>query len=93
MKGLTQSVANVFAYDRIATLVGLSHDCVANRAYRAAGLQRVDCQMHTIESRLRDTNCLFGCFTDEIGFRLIAVLTVDDASNVDIDDVAVFEFF
>jgi len=93
VKDFADAMAAVFAYYRKVVGFGVFLDAVADIAQVDAGFNHFHTQFHTLMADAAQALGENRRFADEEHFAGIAVVAVLDDGDVDIDDVAIFEFF
>ena len=83
------AVAAVLAHDREALLLDVALDRVADVAQVTPGPDRADAAPHRIEGNFRQPLGLYRRSSDRVHPARVAVVTVLDDRDVDVDDVAI----
>jgi hypothetical protein len=84
-------VSHVFANNGESPLAGFCHHVVANDTDRATRFKRGDGTVHSIESALTDSSPFLADVADKKRFGLIAMPSIDDTRDIDIDDVTILQ--
>ena len=84
-------MSNIFADN--TEVVGPSdfNDGLADFSDAAAGCEDINSGIQTIKCTLRDLPSFVADIANQKGFRLVTKPTVDNGSDIDVDDVTVFE--
>lgn len=91
MKSSTETVSDVLANDRESPLIGFFNDVIPDHTHRTTRFQSGDRAMHSIECALADRASFFANGPNQECFGLIAMPTVDNTGDVDIDDIAILQ--
>lgn len=92
VKAAADAVALVVSHDFEFTLGRIFVNGSADVADLAVRLDGSDADPQRFERRLDQAFCIVGNFADQERFRLVTVPAVDDRRQVDVDNVAVFQF-
>src|SRR5258706_6216158 len=92
MINAADTVAAVFPHHRIARGLGVSLDGVTDVAQLCAGLHGIDAVHHGLETGFRKPLRQHRRLADVVHAAGVAVVAVLDDGDVDIDDIATFEY-
>ncbi len=88
----SNSVTDVLVNDTVPKILfDVRHNRFADRDDPTSGFQGINGQIQTVKGTLRQTNGLFGWLPDQKCFGLIAMPSVDDRSDIDVNNVSVFQ--
>src|SRR5437773_8249749 len=91
MKVAADAVANIFLDDAETVLTRMANDRIADVRDAAVGLEVVDGEPEALERTLHHAAGQVRWHADDERLARIAVPAVNDAREIDVDDVALFE--